>query len=138
MNRTIALDIGDSRIGVAISDPLGITAQPRPTIERGKGYFNALIEFIVENNVNKIVLGYPLELDGTVGDQAKKVEWFKDKMSKEEKLVDMDIILWDERFTTKQAEFVLQGSKLKNKEKSSALDKISAGLILQSYLESQI
>ena len=87
-----------------------------------------------------LVIGLPLELDGVHGPQAKKVQAFVEKlktgMRKQDLLSKVEILFWDERFSTAQAERVLSGSKLKNKENSAALDRVSAALILESYINS--
>lgn len=130
----MALDVGDARVGIAISDPLGLSAQPYPAIERKKDFFKNLQKLIEEKAVKTLVLGLPLELDGAYGPQAKKVEDFRTALLKELRELNLKVDYLDERMTTIQAERVLQGSKLKNKEKSAALDSISAALILESYL----
>lgn len=130
----MALDVGDARVGVAVSDPLGFSAQPYPAIERKKDFFKILRKLLEEKQVKTVVLGLPLELDGAYGPQAKKVEDFRTTLLKEMCELDLKVDYLDERMTTVQAERVLQGSKLKNKEKSAALDSISAALLLESYL----
>ena len=142
LSRSIALDVGDKRIGIAMSDPLGLTAQPHSVIERTAKRIPAeLIELIRSEAVSTIVVGMPYELDGAVGDQAEKVKKFiallTSTISKNIPDSNVQTIEWDERFTTHQAAFVVQGSGLKNSQRKQALDRISAAIILESYLNAQ-
>ncbi len=135
----MALDVGESRIGVALSDPLRITAQPHSTIERKeKNYFTQIATLIQKENVGSIVVGMPYELSGNLGPQGEKVQVFIDKLTaflkKNAPTSNIPIKIWDERFTTTAAERVLIGSKLKNSDRSAALDRVSAALILESYM----
>ena len=106
MNRIMGLDVGDKTVGVAVSDPLGITAQGVTTIRRIgiKKDLEALENIIDEYNVNKIVVGLPKNMNNTIGPQGEKVLKFVKKMENKFK---MDIILQDERLTTVSAERVL-------------------------------
>ncbi len=138
--RLLGIDFGDARIGLALSDPLGIFAQPLVTIENtGKRCLKDLAAIVREHTVGIVVTGFPLELDGSVGPQAKKVRKFHGRLERELKTADLgvEMILWDERLTTAQAERVITGSGLLNRERSSALDRISAALILESYMNSR-
>jgi putative Holliday junction resolvase len=135
----LGLDVGDKRIGVAIADPLGIAAHPLVTIERNKGKdetFKNITEIIRNRSVAVVVIGYPIELSGNIGSQAQKVEKFKNELERELKKVfsSLEIVLWDERFTSTQADHFLIGSKLKDRARRAARDQISAALILESYL----
>ena len=137
----MGLDIGDARIGVALSDPLRLTAQPFATIERiGKRSIREIVKVAEEQNARKVVVGLPLELDGNAGPQALKVREFAEeiKAALERRFGrdEIEMIYWDERLTTVAAQRVLAGSGLKNKDCSSALDRVSAALILEGYLSS--
>lgn len=138
----MALDVGDARIGVAISDPLGLTAQPFCSIERKgkKQELHALLQLINEQQIGTVVVGLPLELSGAVGEQAKKVESFverfKQALTSNHDLSQVRVEFWDERLTTVEAERIIAGRNLKNKERRRALDRTAAALILQSYLGS--
>lgn len=138
--RIIAFDVGDARVGVAVSDPLGMIAQPLCTVERQNGGVEKLIRLIVEKDAKRLVVGLPLELSGEHGPQAKKVEAFVEKLKtglrKQNLLSSVEIVFWDERLTTAQAERVLSGSKLKNRDCHAALDRVSAAVILESYINS--
>ncbi len=109
MKRTMGLDYGDRTIGVAVSDLLGITAQGLETIKRPnpidlKSSLDRLEEIIKEQNVNKVVLGFPKNMNNTIGPRGEATERFKTRL--EEKF-NLEVILWDERMTTMQAERIL-------------------------------
>lgn len=138
-NRIMALDVGDARIGVALSDRLGITAQPKCTIERKTGsYIRDILELVAKEQVETVVIGIPYELSGSLGDQGRKVTCFAKNLSSSLKadpeLSTVKVDFWDERFTTREAESVIAGSKLKNRQRRAALDRVSAAIILQSYM----
>ena len=140
LRRTMALDVGEARVGIALSDPLGLFAQPLCTIERKSGQlFENLIIIVKEHNVKTIVIGYPYELDGSVGLQAKKVELFSNELKNIISILETcpTIVYWDERFTSAQAEHLIMGSRLKNQDRRKALDKIAAAIILESYLQAK-
>lgn len=130
--RIIGLDVGDKRIGIAISDPLCKFAQPLATITNTKENLKWLDKIAVENEVNTIVVGLPLTLKGERGLQAQKVIEFAEKL----KSLGFKVILWDERMTTKMAERMLISADSKRKERKEIADKVAAVLILQSYLDS--
>ena len=138
----MALDIGTARTGVAMTDALLMTSQPIAAIEHKtlKELFVQIKSLILGNNIDRIIVGFPKELDGSLGDKARQITklcrrlemFLKDELPGP----DIKVILWDERFTTNQAEKIVIGTKLKNKDKSAALDKVSAAIILESYLRS--
>lgn len=137
--RIVALDVGDARIGVALSDPLGMFAQPLCTIaNKQHSVISELLEVLKQNEVGSVVLGLPYELDGSIGEQGKKVEAFQRRLEKallkNEQLSEIKTFIWDERFTSAQADRVLLGSGLKNSERSAASDRVAAALILESFL----
>jgi putative Holliday junction resolvase len=137
--RILGLDVGDARVGVAISDPLGITAQPLTTLEgTTEEVIGPLLDLVSHYMVSVIVVGFPYELSGKIGPQAEKVSRFKNILENALSVSSVDkpikIVLWDERLTTQQAKEAMQGSKLKNKQASAALDRISASILLSSYL----
>ena len=138
--RVLGLDVGDARIGVALSDQLRMFAQPHLSIEGiGKKGIATIVELVQKENVTEIVIGMPYELSGAAGEQAKKVELFSQKLrsaldgTEAGKLV--KIAFCDERLTTVQAKRVTQGSGLKNRDARAALDRVSAAIILQCYLD---
>lgn len=130
--RILCLDIGLSRTGVAVSDPLGITAQGVEVIEK-KDFYDVLrrVQELLEiYDVEKILVGYPLRTDGQYGEKAKEMEEKKRIIEKKTKT---EVVLWDERFSTKIAELAIQD--LDYKKKKQVVDKLAAQVILQSYLE---
>jgi len=138
--KTMALDIGDARIGVALSDALGITAQPYGTIERrsNKAVLKDLVDIALREVVSTIVIGLPLNMDGSLSDQAEKVRKLGDALTKallrDNKTSSCKVTYWDERLTTEQAKRIVIDSGLKDKQLSSALDRVSAAIILESFM----
>jgi putative Holliday junction resolvase len=134
--RILALDLGKKRIGLALSDELGITAQGLPTLERRnkRTDFAELTRIVRENHVTRIVLGLPLRMSGEEGSQADWVRAFAEELKA---FVDVPIDLRDERWTSKQAERVLAGSGVRNEDRKPAIDRISAMILLQDYLDSR-
>ena len=134
MNRIMGLDIGTKRIGVALSDPLLITAQPFQTIDRNpeKNAVAKLEQIIKEYNVNKIISGLPLMMNGDFGPQAQDCKDFGEKLSQK---LQIDVIFVDERLTSFQAEEILKKQKAKYTKDKGLVDKIAASIILQEYLD---
>ena len=133
--RIMGIDYGDSRVGVALSDPLGITAQGLATLPN-KVYtkmLDALVSLVNEHGVEKIVLGMPKNLNGTSGDRAEVTETFRADL--ESRLDAVDIILWDERLTTVQAASILNVTNTRGKDRKNVIDTVAASIILQSYLD---
>ncbi len=140
--RYLGLDVGDRTIGIAMSDPLGITAQGLDNYRRvsTKEDLAYLLRLIAEYQVTKIIIGYPLNMNGTAGPQAEKIESFIKQLSKKIKYVlkpdwQIEIIKYDERLTTVQADRVMKDGELTRKERKAIVDRIAAQLILQNYLE---
>ena len=139
--RILGLDVGDKTIGVAVSDPLLISANGITTIERigirkdaGK-----VIDYIKEYDCNKVVIGLPLKLDGTESPQTLKVIEFANMLANKLRSIAMqnvEIDFADERYTTVMAEKVLIEADLSRKRRKEVIDKQAAVLILQSYLNS--
>jgi putative Holliday junction resolvase len=134
--RILALDLGKKRIGLALSDELGITAQGLPTLERRNKRldFAVLSAVVRDNNVRQIVLGLPLRMSGEEGNQADWVRAFAEELKGH---VDVPIELRDERWTSKQAERVLMGSGIRHEDRKPAIDRLSAVILLQDYLDSR-
>jgi len=130
--RFLGLDVGESRVGVAASDPLGTTAQPLETVRRDDRTLDRLREIAGEQEAELFVVGLPVLMDGTEGAQAKLVREFADSL---EKSVGLPITFVDERLTTKLAESVLAGEPIGGKKKKEAADRIAAALILRTYLD---
>jgi len=128
--RTLAIDPGDRRIGLAVSDELGITAQGLDTFDKrsDKDFLAHVAGLVTEYDVGEIVVGDPLHLSGDIGESAIKARGLaKDLQSR----FDMTVTLWDERFSSEEAKRVLKGSKAKK----GVVDKLAAVIILQSYLD---
>lgn len=134
----MGLDYGSKTVGVAISDPLGITAQGIETIERKEEnklrQTLARIEALVnEYEVERIVLGFPKNMNNTIGERAEKSLELKEKL---ERRIGIPVIMWDERLTTVEAERTLMESKVRRENRKKYVDKIAAVFILQGYLDS--
>jgi putative holliday junction resolvase len=130
--RHLALDLGDRRIGVAVSDTLGIVARPVEVFERAsrKEDFAYVADLIDEYAVEILVCGLPLNMDGTEGPQA---EWVRDYTSDLKEAISIPLRLWDERLTTEDAKDILHAQgKLIEKD---WLDAVAAAVILQNYLD---
>jgi len=134
--RILALDVGARRIGLAISDPLGITAQGLDTLRRtNKRTDLAHLESLIgEYKVAEIVVGYPLKMSGLPGAQAEKVSAFAEELRRRFRL---PVHLWDERLTSAQANRVLRQSEISIRRRGRAVDRLAAVLILQNFLESR-
>ncbi|MBQ8803117.1 MAG: Holliday junction resolvase RuvX [Tyzzerella sp.] len=136
--RIMGLDYGSKTVGVAISDPLGYTAQGIETIVRKEEnklrQTLARIEALVkEYEVETIVLGFPKNMNNTVGDRAEKSLEFKAML---ERRIGIPVVLWDERLTTVEAERTLMESRVRREDRKKYVDKIAAVFILQGYLDS--
>ncbi len=133
--RILAVDFGDKRIGVAVSDQLGMTAQGLEVINR-KGSINDDIEKIKEialaYGVEKLIVGLPRNMDGSYGPSAEKSRVFAGRLAK---AMNMKVVLWDERLTTAAAEKVLIKADVRRSKRRRVIDKMAAALILQSYLD---
>lgn len=137
MSRIMGLDYGSKTVGVAISDPLYITAQGIEIIrreeenKRRKTY--ARIEALIkEYEVDRIVLGYPKNMNNTEGERCEKVNEFKADL---ERRTGLEVILWDERLTTVAADKAMIEAGIRRENRKDYVDEIAAGLILQGYLE---
>lgn len=137
MARILAIDLGTKRTGLAVTDPLKILANPLETIETGQ-LINYLKSYCAKEEVEAIVLGLPTRLNGQDNEMTPRVMKLKEELEKA--FPEKKIALEDERFTSKLAlqSMIAMGSKKKDrKEKAGNLDKVSAAIILQSYLEKQ-
>ncbi|MFC2164952.1 Holliday junction resolvase RuvX [Acidobacteriota bacterium] len=134
--RVLGIDFGDKSIGLAVSDPLQITAQALDSYrvknkKEDKEYFKALV---TRYDIKEIVIGLPLMMDGSKGHRVEKTQEFADWLSN---CLDLPITFWDERLTTKQALQILRQHKAKPKERKKVKDQISAVIILSDYLENK-
>jgi len=131
--RIMGLDIGDKRIGVALSDPLGLVARAFEVVERKRDkVFSRLKEIITNFGVEEIVVGLPLKEDGSVGPQAEKVLAFAKEL---ETRLGLPIKFWDERYSTQEAEKILIEAYQSRSKRKKVRDKVAAAIILQGYLE---
>lgn len=135
--RILGLDYGSKTVGVAVSDPLGITAQGVSTIWRKQEnklrQTLAQIEKLVEDyRVERIVLGYPKNMNNTVGERALKSLEFKEML---ERRTGLPVVMWDERLTTVEANRTLMESGVRRENRKQYLDELAAIFILQSYLD---
>jgi len=133
--RILSIDYGSKRIGVAICDELGLTTRGVATIVRqnNKQVLEALAKLIDAYDVKKIVVGYPIRLDGSFGIQCEKTDKFAESL---EKAFSLPVIKWDETLTTKEAEDILLQTNVRRKKRKKVVDQLAATLILRDYLAS--
>lgn len=134
--RILGLDVGDRRIGLAISDPNGQVAVPLRTLHRTAqdGAVEAIAALVAEENVEAIVVGLPLRMDGSAGSQAESVEEFVRQLLP---AVNVPVTLWDERLSTVQAEQLLRRDGPPSRKRKAEQDALAAAIILQGYLDSR-
>lgn len=130
------MDVGARRIGLAVSDALGITAQGIETLERRnkRTDFGILERVIKRYEVGEIVVGYPLQMSGDTGTQAEKMAAFADELRRRFAL---PVHLWDERLTTAEAHRILDETDMSTRRRGEVIDRMAAVLILQSFLEAR-
>ena len=133
--RVLALDLGKKRIGLAISDGLGLTAQGLPTLQRrNKRADLAVLATLIKNReVAQVLMGNPLHMSGAAGRQS---EWAREFAGAIEKHTGVPVRMWDERLTTREASRVLRQSGIGIEKRAAAIDQLSAVILLQSYLDS--
>ena len=137
--RVMGLDFGSKTVGVAISDPLGITAQPIEIVRRKsenklRQTLARLEELIKEYQVTQLVLGLPKNMNNTLGERAEKSLEFKEML---ERRTGLPVVMWDERLTTVEANRVLMESGVRREDRSRYVDEIAAVFILQSFLDAR-
>jgi len=137
--RIMGLDYGSKTIGVAISDALGLTAQPLETIERSgenklRRSLARIAEIVREKDIKKIVVGLPINMDGRSGERAALTLEFVEKLKLR---VDIPIVMQDERLTTVEADEILDESGVKKQDRKQFIDQIAAGIILKEYMEKE-
>jgi putative holliday junction resolvase len=133
--RLLGIDYGDKHIGLAVSDPMLLTAQALESYHtqnksKDMEFFRNLIS---KYKITKIVIGLPLRMDGSEGSRVKKTKKFASRLKNH---FDIPIVYWDERLTTKQASRIMRDKGISNKKKKKLVDQISAVLILSSYMDS--
>jgi len=134
--RILGIDPGEKRIGVAMSDPLGITAQGLPTIQvkSPEDAAEQISRIARAETVKKIVVGLPLNMDGSEGEQAERAYHLGQKL---EELSGLPVIFRDERLTSRQAELVLLEADMRREKRKKNIDRLAAQIILQSYLDEE-
>ena len=133
--RVLAIDLGDVRVGLAVSDALGITAQPVEGLRRAgpRKDFQRIREIVGRHDVRHVLVGNPLRLSGEVGTRARQARQFADRLREE--LDGLPVELWDERLTTVQAERALLAGNVRRRRRKEVIDSLAAVLILQNYLD---
>lgn len=134
--RILALDVGSRTIGMAVSDPLGLTAQGLETIRRRNKRLDLeeLGRVIERYNVREIVVGYPLRMSGVEGTQAEKMQVFAENLRRR---FCLPVHLWDERLTSAEANRVLRETNMSIERRARAVDRLAAVLILQNWMDSR-
>lgn len=130
--RVLGLDPGETRIGVALSDPSGIIAQPFTVVARREGAAARIAAIVAEHDVIEIVVGLPVSLDGTEGSAAERARALGAEVEEE---TGREVAYFDERFTTVQAEQALLDSGMRRRERRDVRDKVAAAIMLQGYLD---
>lgn len=134
--RVLGLDVGLRRIGLAVSDSLGITAQGLETLQRRnkRQDFEKLRAIVEQYAITGFVVGYPLRMNGAEGTQAGKIKEFAQEL---ERRFHLPVHLWDERLTSAEANRLLRESEMSIQRRAAAVDRMAAVLILQSWMEAQ-
>lgn len=133
--RILALDLGTRRVGVAVSDPMGWTAQGLPTLEkkRKKELLEAIKDIVAQFDVERIVVGLPRNMNGSIGPRARKTIAFAEALRK---ALGIPVDLWDERLTTVAAEKSMAEGGVRPSRRRGTVDRVAAQLILQGFLDS--
>ncbi|WP_017728597.1 Holliday junction resolvase RuvX [Halalkalibacterium ligniniphilum] len=134
--RALGLDVGDKTIGIAVSDELGWTAQGLETIRRNEEDaskdFEAIAKIVTDYEVERIVVGLPKNMNGTIGPSGERSQKFAEALKE---YVPCEFIMWDERLTTVAAERMLISADVSRKKRKKVIDKMAAVMILQGYLD---
>lgn len=132
----LGLDVGERRIGVAVSDELGLTAQALSVIDNvgDEEVTQAVASLVKQYDVERIVIGLPRRTDGRMGPEADNVLQFGRRL---EESLGVPVVYWDERFSTAQAERILIEAGLRRTRRRKVVDQVAAGIILQAYLDSR-
>lgn len=135
--RSMSLDVGTRTIGIAVSDLLGMIAGGVETIKRTSPErdFERIGELIKEHDVDTLVVGYPKNMNGTIGERAQSCEAMAEELR--ERFAGVQVVLWDERLSTVAAEKVLVDADLRRKKRKKVIDMMAAVVILQNYLDSK-
>ena len=131
--RIVGIDLGAARIGVAVSDELGLLAHPVETVPAGSGALKRIAEIVQEKNAERVIVGLPRHMNGTAGVGAADALGFAKKL---EALLPCEVLTWDERLTTTAANRALRDSGRKTRNSRQIVDQVAAQMILQGYLDS--
>jgi putative Holliday junction resolvase len=136
MARLLALDVGERRIGVAVSDPMGVLARPLTTIVRASRQddFRSIAQLVNEHGVERVVVGLPLSLDGTEGPQANSIRRYTEQLSQS---LSVPIDFWDERYSTETASEIMRNKGKRGRKARDEIDATAAAVILQSFLDAK-
>jgi putative Holliday junction resolvase len=134
--RVLGLDVGSKTIGLAVSDPLGITAQGLETMRRRNKRVDIerLRQIIRDYNVAEIVVGYPLRMSGMAGTQSEKMQLFAEELQRK---FGLPVHLWDERLSSAEANRVLRDSEMSIQRRGEVVDRLAAVLILQGWMDAR-
>lgn len=130
--RILGVDFGRARIGIAVSDELGLLAHPVKTIPASRDAAKQIDEIVREKNVERVVIGLPRHMNGSVGEAASEVLAFAEQLRK---LLPCEVVTWDERLTTVAANRALREGGQKTRTSRSFVDQVAAQMILQGYLD---
>jgi len=134
MSRALGIDYGDTRIGIALSDPMQIITKPYVTLKNDKEFIDELKKIINEKEVKTIVVGYPVGMKGQITKQTEKVEVF---IAQLKSTLEIEVIAIDERLSSVSAENILKQQGFKTGHNKSMIDDTSAAIILQEYIDSK-
>jgi putative Holliday junction resolvase len=134
--RLLGLDVGERRIGVAVSDANGVLATPWTILKRRsrREDFAAVQQLVDELGADRVIVGHPRSLDGTAGPQAQRVERYASALAQ---VLTVPVVLWDERYTTIEARERLGQAGVRGREQRRRLDAAAAAVLLQDYLDSR-
>ncbi len=136
--RLLAIDLGEVRVGLALSDPGQVVASPAETLEVPRGQdgpaLDALVGAAERHDAVGLIVGQPKLLDGREGDAARRARWFAERLATR---TGLPVVLWDERFSTTEAERVMLEQDASRAERRSSIDRVAAAVLLQGVLESR-
>jgi putative Holliday junction resolvase len=130
--RILGIDLGRARIGVAVSDELGMLAHPVETIPAGSGAMQRIVELVREKDAERVVVGLPRHMNGSAGEGASEALAFAKKL---QTLLSCEVVTWDERLTTTAANRALRDSGRRTRDSRQIVDQVAAQMILQGYLD---
>ena len=134
--RYLALDVGDERIGVAVSDEMGLLARPLEVIRRASGpsSFLHLAEVVTKEGIGAIIVGLPVLADGSEGTQVRSTKAYVSGLSA---YIEIPLVYWDERYSTNRASEIMIANQRKRRRRKESIDAVAAAVILQEYLDSK-